>query len=107
MTKKSKSTKRPVSRVRDTRSNNPRVGVRPIDPDQARYNNQTIRLCLVFKGNPNLTSAFSTSTIPAKSFIVGRQHDKTHESIKQAIYNAIESTLSRFGELDSIIKARL
>ena len=62
-------------------------------------------MCLVFPGNPTLTAAFNVSTIKNKSFLVGRDHDKTHETAKQAIYDAFESTLSRLdNNLDPSIK---
>ena len=96
MSKKGKQSKRGVPK-RDTRPNR-RVGVHPIDPDANKYNNPEIRMCLIMPGDPELTAHWSTATIPAKRFILGRQHDKTHSTAKEAIYASIATTLSGFFE---------
>ena len=78
-----------------------------LDPDESKYNNPKICLCLIMQGNPGLTASFNTSTIPSKRFIIGSQHDKTHEMVKQAIFDSYGSTLSRLYDLEPQVKEAL
>jgi len=89
------------SNVRPTTS---RSGVRPINFDAKNYDNGPIKLTLVVPGNPEMTMACNPCTIPAKRFMVGTNHDLTHNAVKQAIYTILVQSLSQVFTLDREVK---
>ena len=74
---------------RSTGRSTKRVSVTPHDYNEKHYNNPAIKFCLVFPGQPELTSVFMPHKLTAKKFMCGRDHESTHAAAKQAIYDIL------------------
>ena len=73
-----------------------RSGLVPHDFDAKRCNNKPLKVFLIILGEPNLTQALSSYTIPANRFIVGSSTENTHNTIKQAGFDILVNLLSKF-----------
>ena len=95
------------NRVRRPKDTSARNANRPIAFDKDKYNNPTIRICPVFRGEPNLTCAFDTKDIPAKSFQSGVDSPPLHESFCQATLDYLVSTLARVANAEGPVVVTL
>ena len=91
---------KPSSGNRSTGRSTKRVPVAPHDFNEKHYNNPAIKFCLVFPGQPELTSVFSIHKLTAKKFMCGRDHESTHAAAKQAIYDILVRDLSQIMPFD-------
>ena len=55
--------------------------------------NLSIKVFLVIPSESVLTQALSSYTILANQFLNGTNHESTHDTIKQAMYNALINSL--------------
>ena len=63
-----------------------------------------VKLCLVFPGETDLTSFFTTTTIPMNRFVCGRDHPSANLAVKQAIWDMIINSLSSAVRIDTPLK---
>ena len=70
------------------------------DDAKAGFDNPAVKIFLVFPGEEELTSAMTSYTIPAKSFVSGKNHPSASKAIVDAVYNIIANTLGRLIPLE-------
>ena len=102
---KTGSTPKKSSSGRDPgRKKTSRNVVTPHNFDTKHYNNPAVKLCLVFPGETDLTSFFTTTTIPANRFVCGRDHPSADAAVMQAIWDIIINSLAGVVPIDNPLK---
>ena len=89
---------------RSTGRSTKRAPVTPHDYNEKHYDNPAIKFCLVFPGQPELTSVFLVHKLTANKFMCGRDHESTHAAAKQTIYDILVRDLSSIIPFDKSVK---
>ena len=71
------------------------------------YNNKPLKVYLIIPGEPDLTQALSSYTIPSIRFVIGSSTKNTHNTIKQTVFDILVNFLSTVSNLKNEVKSAI